>query len=75
MNASSTTLFQNAVVYACAEETCGLLPAAERELLHETGRVLLTIGHLVTNVPPLEQHASRGTADLLISLGNKLAAQ
>jgi len=74
MNASSTTLCRNAVVYVCAEESCGL-PAAERELLHETGRVLLTLGHLVANVSPLEQHVKRSTVDLLISLSNKLAAQ
>jgi hypothetical protein len=38
----------------------------------QTGQVLLEMGNLFLNVPPLNEHIDQNTGRLLISIGNKL---
>ncbi|HSL46208.1 MAG TPA: hypothetical protein VK897_22425 [Anaerolineales bacterium] len=41
----------------------------------QTGQVLLELGSMFLYIPPFNEHVDRKTADLLISIGNKLRTQ
>lgn len=48
------------------------IPAPERDLLaRQMGQILVEIG-VMFNAAPINEHVDRNTADLLISIGNKL---
>lgn len=42
---------------------------------YQTGQVLFEIGTLFINIPPFNEHVDRNTANLLISIGNKLRSR
>jgi len=62
-----------------ADRTTGIEavnPSDARELFtNETGQVLLALGTMFLYIPPFNEHVDRKTADLLISIGNKLKAR
>jgi hypothetical protein len=49
------------------------IPLPARDLLtRQTGQILLELGNMLANVPEFNENTDKSTADLLISLGNKL---
>lgn len=49
------------------------IPLPARDLLtRQTGQILLELGNMLSNVPQFNENIDKSTADLLISLGNKL---
>lgn len=49
------------------------IPLPARDLLtRQTGQILLELGNLLSNVPQFNENTDKSTANLLISLGNKL---
>jgi hypothetical protein len=49
------------------------IPLPARDLLtRQTGQILLELGNMLSNVPQFNENTDKSTADLLISLGNKL---
>jgi hypothetical protein len=49
------------------------IPLPARDLLtRQTGQILVELGNMLANVPEFSENMDKGTAELLISLGNKL---
>lgn len=49
------------------------IPVPARDLLtRQTGQILVELGNMLANVPEFNENTDKSTADLLISLGNKL---
>lgn len=49
------------------------IPVPARDLLtRQTGQILVELGNMLSNVPQFNENMDKSTADLLISLGNKL---
>lgn len=49
------------------------IPVPARDLLtRQTGQILLELGNILSNVPQFNENMDKSTANLLISLGNKL---
>ena len=71
-------LIQNRKTYACDDTNCGpaeqIAAPLERDLFaQQTGQLLLTLGHMLVNVPPFNSHIRPATGKRLISIGRKLA--
>ncbi len=75
-----SNLAHNQITYACAEEGYGSASDAStprgRDLFtHQTGHLLLALGHMLIHVPAFNAHIQPSTGKRLISLGKKLSAQ
>ncbi|MBI5934962.1 MAG: hypothetical protein HY867_14750 [Chloroflexi bacterium] len=73
-------LAQDQITYACAEEGYGSASASSapsnRDLFtHQTGQLLLALGHMLINVSAFNAHIQPSTGKRLIALGKKLSAQ
>ena len=66
--------------YACTEESFGSVADSDaftgRDLFtQQTGKLLLTLGHMLMNLPAFNAHIQPSTGQRLISLGNKLSVR
>ena len=79
-NRPHINLIENQNIYMLKEEkfssaTAVSGPTSARDLFtHQTGQVLVELGHLFINIPPFNDHVQPNTGELLISIGNKLKA-
>lgn len=76
----NTSLVQNQKSYACTEEGYDSVVSSstptDRDLFaQQTGQLLLTLGHMLMNVPAFNAHIQPSTGKRLIALGNKLSAR
>lgn len=79
-NNLSMNLIRDQKAYACSDANCGHAegpaPSSGRDLIaHQTGQLLLTLGHMFVNMPAFSNHIDPDTGKLLISLGRKLKAR
>ena len=76
----NSSLVQDPKTYACIEEGYGSTTASssltDRDLFtRQTGQLLLTLGHMLMNLPAFNAHIQPSTGKRLVSLGNKLSAR
>ena len=73
-----SNLAQDQITYACAEEgyeSDSSAPSGRDLFTHQTGQLLLALGHMLINVPAFNVHIQPSTGKRLISLGEKLSAR
>ena len=79
-NRPHINLIENQTIYMLqdteySDATEASSPASARDLFtHQTGQVLVELGHLFIHIPPFNDHVQPNTGELLISIGNKLKA-
>lgn len=76
----NANLAKDQITYACAEDGYGSAsdsstPNDRALFTHQTGQLLLALGHMLLHVPAFNVHIQPSTGKRLISLGKKLSAQ